>query len=136
MFRVWDIKENKWITSSTIRFCNDDVAQIKKCRIGNKYKINLMSDERYIYNESINCCDCNGVMIYEGDILKAISDNISGVVVYSEEFASYILLDYSDSKYYPLGSEICKYIEVVGNVFEDIDLLGVEVNMNEGKESE
>ena len=85
-------------------------------------KLKLAPSDRYVCQRSIDLCDKNNVLIYEGDYVKAeIEDNeyVVGLVIYAEELSSYIILCDELGRYYTLGTEVCKYIEVIGNVYDN-----------------
>ena len=101
--------------------CNDDLSVSKKALFGAE-KLSLVP---YTYQRDIGLPDKNNVLIFEGDICKAESINVVGMIAYVPEHAAYYLLDYENSKYYELNEERCKSIEVIGNMFEHSDLLNL-----------
>ena len=64
----------------------------------------------------------SGKEIYIGDHLEAqVSEDraVRGLVIFAEELSAYIILCFDSDEYFTLGTEICQYIEVVGNVFDE-----------------
>ena len=124
MYRVWDNKENGWVQDCIYLSPNDDLSieQTRKS-LFKKTKLTLVSEQRYIYQRDIGLLDKKGNLIFEGDICGSKSNDIMGVIAYVPEHASYYLLDDRDMKYYPLGEGRCKQLEVIGNIFENKDLL-------------
>lgn len=122
MFRVYDNYQKRWVLGDIYASTNGDLYILKKGFF--KKRMQLVSDERYIIHKYIGLYDKNNQFIYEGDYVKAeVSDGetIIGMVTFAHEFASYIILCDENSKYYILGSEVCKYVEIIGNVFDGIE---------------
>ena len=67
--------------------------------------------------------DIAGDEIYEGDIVKDVSDGIIGRVGYSD--GGYVIV--YDDIMEKLSADESAYLEVVGNIFENPELLGEEV---------
>lgn len=122
MYRVYDNEKKKWVTEGIYLSPNDELSTSKKALFGAE-KLSLVSEERYTYHRDIGLEDGNGNLIFEGDICKATFHNIMGVVAYVPEHASYYLLDDVNLKYYPLGEDYCKNIEIIGNVFDNREFL-------------
>ena len=126
MFRVYDNVERGWVQDCIYLSPNDDlsVEQTKKSLFGKtKTKLTLVSEQRYIYQRDIGLLDKKGNLIFDGDICSMKSNDVMGIIAYVPEHASYYLLDDRTLKYYPLGEERCKQLEVIGNIFENKDLL-------------
>lgn len=64
--------------------------------------------------------DKNGVEIYEGDIIKKSSGAI-GQVVYLKATAGYKL--YNNGQVFDLFEADARYLEVIGNIYENPELL-------------
>lgn len=126
MYRVFDNVEHGWVQDCIYLSPNDDLSMVKtkKSLFGNT-KLNLVSDKRYICQRDIGLLDKKKNLIFEGDICSTKSNDIMGVIAYVPEHASYYLLDDRTMKYYPLSEVRCKQLEVIGNVFENKDLLAV-----------
>ena len=128
MFRVYNKITKEWIKDGIYLSPNDKFSTDKNAIFGKKKKF-FVTDDRYVYHRDIGLLDCDNVLIYEGDILevKPNEDKIVNMLVtYLPEIAAYVLLDFNDYKYYPLGSDKSKYIKVIGNVFDNLDLLPSE----------
>ena len=132
MYRVFDSLKHCWVKKNIYLAPNNDLFVSTKTLFGAE-KLSLVSDNRYIWHKDIGLNDKNNVRIFEGDICKVEHLDIIGVIAYIPEYASYCLLDDKNLKYYLLGEDRCKDIEVIGNVFDNQDLLVVEeseVNRN------
>ncbi len=66
--------------------------------------------------------DKNGRKIFEGDIVKSDLDKI-GKIVYNESHLAYLILENSEMKYYYIQECDSGHIEVVGNIFDNPELV-------------
>lgn len=120
MLRVYDKYEKCWVDNALLA-SNGDIYIFKNSLFGKKLK--LTSPERYIYHKDINLWDKDNNLIYEGDMVEAtVSEDttVTGMVAYARELAGYVILCSDCEKWYSLGSEVCQYVKVVGNVFDDV----------------
>lgn len=122
MYRVYDNKEKRWVREGIYLSPNNDLSTSKKALFGIE-KLSLVSDHRYVYHKDIGLPDKNNHLIFEGDICRSEKLNIVGLISYIESNASYCFLDYDNSMWYPLGTEVCKELEIIGNIFDNSDLL-------------
>lgn len=122
MYRVYDNQTKKWVREGIYLSPNNDLSTSKKALFGTE-KLSLASDNRYTWHRDIGLTDKNNKLIFEGDICKCKDGAFTGVVAYVRERAAYYLLDDEHMTYYPLGIEHMDMVEVVGNVFENQDLL-------------
>lgn len=127
MFRVRDIKEDKWLRGDYFLSQNDDLVMLEKKAFG-RGKISIMSDTRYVCQRDIGYDDKNGRRIYEGDICRISTDEkvADCVVAYVPSYAAYMMFDYKNSEYYEFYQEVQERTTVVGNVFENKNLIEVE----------
>ena len=130
-FRVYDVKEEKWIQDDIYMSPNGELFKIKQSLFG-MIKVSMILDaDRYVYHESARLWDKNGTEVHEGDYIKANvgwlegeehDDNEKrieiGLVSYAEELSSYIILCGNSNTFYTLGSSVSSEIEVIGNVFD------------------
>lgn len=121
IYRIFDTVEKKWEKDNIYLNPEGELFLIKQTILG-FVKIPLaLSQDRYVYHRDIDLCDKNGVMIYEGDYIRArVAEDriVTGIVTYARELSSYIMLCTTYDEYFTLGTEVCEFIEVIGNVFD------------------
>lgn len=120
-YRVYDKKKRKFITDNVFLTPDGELVESKKSLFCNK--MTFVDQNRYVYQRAINLADKNGTQIYVGDYLKAqVSEDkeINGLVTYSEQLSSYVILSFDTDEYYTLGESARELIEVDGNIFDDL----------------
>lgn len=134
MYRVRDTKNNCWVADNVfLSPLPEDILYIVKKSIFGSVKLEVAPDT-YVYQRYIEMTDKNLTPVFEGDILKAQVDEdkfVTGIVVYAEEFSGYIILCDEISQFFSLGTEVNEHIEVIGNVFDNEDLLNFKVDESE-----
>jgi hypothetical protein len=78
-------------------------------------------------SEYTGCDDCNGTPIYEGDIINK-NRNYVRLVQYDERYGAYVTLCKSQRSNYSIdylakGDTLCRDIEVLGNLWQNPELL-------------
>lgn len=119
-YRVYDKKKKKFIDSNIFLTPEGELVESKKSIFGNK--LTFVDQNRYVYQKYIELDDKNNTPIYMGDYVNAqVSDDreIVGLVTFAQELSGYVILCIDSDEYFTLGTEVCQYIEVVGNVFDD-----------------
>lgn len=127
-FQVWDSYKKEWVEN----FCllsNGEVLGMDK-RMNVIFLVSIGGDSRYIKRQytGVKDRDGRGQEIYEGDIIEAITfdknEKQIGKVEYSVIRQGYIFIpkDMEEKNlYYPLFAVVT--CEIVGNIFENADLL-------------
>lgn len=134
MYRVRDTEKDCWITDDVYLspFPDNDLYLIKKNFFGHA-KLEV-APSSYVYQRYVELIDKYLTPVYEGDIIRAqVGDDKSvvGMVVYAEEVSGYIILCNETGEWFSLGSEVSDLIEVIGNVFDNKDLLNFEIDESE-----
>lgn len=121
MFRVFDTEKEIWLKNDIYLTSDGRLFKIKQSLFG-MIKVPLeLSSERYVYHKSVNLIDKDGYEIFEGDYIEAKVSNdktVIGLVCYAEELSAYVILCADSNEFFTLGSEVCDYIKVIGNVFD------------------
>ena len=78
-------------------------------------------------SEYTGCDDCNGTPIYEGDIVNK-SRNYVRLVQYNERYGAYVTICKRQRSNYSIdylakGDTLCRDIEVLGNIWQNPELL-------------
>ena len=129
-FRAWLKDENKMYSVSELQLSQDGVVC---CNLGDYegpyFYVDLKDIELMQYT---GLKDKNGVEIYEGDVFIDEYDGYIGVIKYGKKFAWFIVEWYINSHSKepcddePLGHINIHNIEVIGNIYENLELLEVE----------
>lgn len=120
-YRVYDNEQKEWVKDNIYLNSDGDLFLIKRSAFGWTKLPLALSPERYVCHKAIDLWDKNGQQIFEGDYLKAqVSEDrvVIGLVAFAIELSSYIILCVDSDEFYTLGSEVCEYIEKIGNVFD------------------
>ena len=121
-YRVFDIKNKVQINNVAVTDPRGDIF-IAKQGLFNRFKLQLLSDRKYVVHRCVEIQDKHGKDVYEGDICVAKDGAFTGVVTYVPEHASFYLLCDRDSTFYPLGFEYQKLLEIIGNVIENPEMV-------------
>lgn len=124
-FRVWDEKNR----------------EMQPCGIGDNGHVTVWKDEESalycvgVVNEGSSSIirdidvmqytglkDKHGVEIYEGDILSHNNYSLR-TVIYEEKYARYMFKQLNDHTYYKINNFQLVEIEVIGNIYENPELL-------------
>ena len=125
MYRVYDTQNKRWVKENIYLspYPHSDLYLLRKGFFG-RYKLELVSSEKYIVHKDIGLIDKNKFLIYEGDYVEAqVSEDrvVIGLITYVPELASYVILCNDSNEYFTLGTQVCEYIQVIGNVFDSYE---------------
>ena len=101
-FRAWEKINRMWLKSFNVNLLNIDVLS----------NVEIM--------QYTGLKDIAGDEIYEGDIVKDISNESIGYIEYSD--GGYVIV--YDDIMEKLNSDESAYLEVIGNIYENSKLLG------------
>ncbi len=119
MFRVYNNEKKRWIRDKVCMTPEGELLAYNHSILG-WVKLSSASQDN-VYHRDIGLYDKNNILIFEGDFLKAeVAEGtiVRGIVVFAEELSAYIILCDNTNEYFTLGTEVCEYIEVIGNVFD------------------
>lgn len=120
-YRVFDKKKKKFVTDNIFLTPDGELIESKKSLFGNK--LTFVDQNRYVYQKYIELNDKNDAPIYMGDYVKAqVSEDreITGLVTFVHELSGYVILCFDSEEYFTLGESVKEFIEVTGNVFDDL----------------
>ncbi|WP_374718238.1 YopX family protein [Neobacillus sp.] len=121
-FRAWDKRNNKWFHQDLIIMTNTGFYEDYRAF---EDGISLF-DYEYEIMQFTGFKDKNGKEIYEGDILTDYGGEPPVYVEYSEEHGAYCFVDKFDPSgtvYYTPKDISYEQMVVIGNVYENLDLL-------------
>ena len=120
-YRVFDKKKRKFVTDNIFLTPDGELIESKKSLFGNK--LTFVDQNRFVYQKYIELNDKNDTPIYMGDYVKAqVAEDreIAGLVTFVQELSSYVILCFDSDEYFTLGESVKEFIEVTGNVFDDL----------------
>ena len=136
-FRAWDSEKKKFVEHFFITD-NGLICNMEKATSDYNFPIPIEKSE-LILMQSTGLHDKNGKDIFEGDILKVANNDSSWfeVVKYDHDKAMFISKEVNlkyevpETPLYDLFSPYLFKVEVIGNIWEDCDLIdGKKVNEN------
>lgn len=120
-FRVYDKKKEKFVSDNIFLTPDGELIESKKSLFGNK--LTFVDQDRFVYQKYIELNDKNDTPIFMGDYVNAnVAEDktITGLVTFSTELSSYVILCFETEEYFTLGESVRNLIEVTGNVFDDL----------------
>lgn len=119
-YRVYDKKKKRFVTDNIFLTPDGELVESKKSLFGNK--MTFVDGDRFVFQKYIELNDKNDTSIYMGDYVEAqVAEDkiITGLVTFSTELSSYVILCFDTGEYFTLGESVREFIRVVGNVFDD-----------------
>lgn len=111
-FRAWDTQGKTmvdWNTMCQTAFNRGDVQMLYQ----------IMTEPRFIKLQFTSLLDKNGKEIYEGDVVRMVGSKLA----YKIRWNSYKFEMITEEGYNISGLELHKHVEVIGNIYENEDLL-------------
>ena len=117
-FRVWCKNKNQWEKDSCFISRDGTLLEIRATGELRKY-----NEQNHIITQFTGLLDKNGIEIFEGDIIK-IHDSIIAVVKYGGQGERFVEASfYASYGYMGQSLSVISSIEVLGNIFENSELL-------------
>lgn len=119
-YRVYDKKKKRFVTDNIFLTPDGELVESKKSLFGNK--MTFVDGNRFVFQKYIELNDKNDTLIYMGDYVEAnVAEDktITGLVTFSTELSSYVILCFDTGEYFTLGESVREFIRVIGNVFDD-----------------
>lgn len=116
IYRAWDIGHKKMYEPACVMFCPNEIRE---------YRVFTASDGEFLGNDKhfdimqyTGLKDKNGKEIYEGDIGTDINDDM-----YEVRFDDGAFVVIRDGNVIEPLSEVESYMEVIGNIYENPELI-------------
>lgn len=116
-FRAWDVHEKKMFTNDQLIIWNGNVYANDNSELNVNNLKGWSIDEKYLM-QFTGLKDKNGKEVFEGDIVLIYSEKISKVFYSQGSFCVDILNGGT-----PLHAFSSKQLEVIGNIYENLELL-------------
>lgn len=131
-FRAWDKHEQKMFTSDELIIWNNNVYANDSKKLSCNHLIGWSIDEEYLM-QSTGLFDTFGTEIFEGDIITKDEGETFGIVRYGicqSSLCFYVEQNYKGSELtYPINPNYSRYYKVVGNIYENAKLVGLELQV-------
>ena len=121
-FRAWLKEEKKIVNVETIDFTDKSIQYLEKSEIINAYLLRRVSFDDVELMQYTGIKDKNGKEVYEGDIVILNDAEEENRCVVKYKYGSYILID-GDLRVDLSNVESHKFLEVVGNIYENKNLM-------------
>ena len=121
-FRAWLKEEKKIVNVETIDFTDKSIQYLEKSEIINAYLLRRVSFDDVELMQYTGIKDKNGKEVYEGDIVILNDAEEENRCVVKYKYGSYILID-GDLREDLSNVESDKFLEVVGNIYENKNLM-------------
>lgn len=131
-FRAWDKHEQKMFTSDELIIWNNNVYANDGKKLSCDYLKGWSIDEEYLM-QSTGLFDTFGTEIFEGDIITKDEGETFGIVrhgICQSSLCFYVEQNYKGSELtYPINPNYSRYYKVVGNIYENAKLVGLELQV-------
>ena len=130
-FRAWDKEGNRMILPKylySIDLLKEQVTERTKCNY--TFSLHSIPLDKVELMQSTGLLDAFGTEIFEGDIVTKNQGETFGVIRYGicrSSLCFYVEQNYKGSELtFPINTNFSRYYKVVGNIYENPELLEVE----------
>ena len=131
-FRFWNKKNNAYIKSNKLIYNDGTYTQVGTKQMNNglyhSYIVNEYNTFDIIPEQCTGLKDKNGKLIYEGDIVEVSKAYENGIykIEFCQADCEYNLYNEDGNFIYQLTKNMANFIEVIGNIHENPELLEVQ----------
>lgn len=115
-FRVWSIANKKYCHFATMDLSAYGLLRIERPLEQPGYIEDY--ENRYVIQQSTGLKDKSGKLIYEGDIVQIIEDEIPYIIEYEQDRAMFIIHSEIDRVCCNFDNYSGSELEVIGNIYE------------------
>lgn len=123
-FRAWDKLNKEIVDVEEIDFMNKVIDYIDNDYENNRQEIIGAYFENIELMQYTGLKDKNEKEIYEGDIVKLRANHGIGIVKYYDEWGAFVIEYIKPRPLAVLGNYYKENIEILGNIYENSELLG------------
>lgn len=131
-FRAWDKRNQKMFTNDELIIWNGCIYANDRKKLTCNYLKGWLILDKYLM-QSTGLFDAFGTEIFEGDIVTKNQGETFGIVRYGichNSLCFYVEQNYKGSELtYPINPNRSHYYKVVGNIYENAKLVGLELQV-------
>lgn len=133
-FRFWYKPKNRYINTEKLVLNDGTYTQVGTKQMNNgtycSYIVNEYNSYDVIPEQCTGLKDKNGKLIYEGDVVEVSEAYENGIykIEFCQSDCEYNLYNTEGNFIYQLTKSMARYMEVIGNIHKNADLLELKQN--------